>query len=140
MLGTAVEYRAGGLLHLVIRRGTSIYRDQRRIEVEIPCVEIADLRIDAAFLESTGVENPEYLAGNVVRHVGNEFEGVIKRADDEAVVTMEGLIVWTMILNSPRMGSLQCERTFNEIEADVACVDDDESGYVSSRFIDHGGG
>lgn len=135
-----MECRAGGLLRLVIRRGASIYGDQRCIKIKVPRVEIADLRIDAAFLESTGVENPEHLAGDVVRHVGNEFEGIIKGADDEAVVTMEGLFEWTMILKSPGMGSLQCERTFDEIEADVACVDDDESGYVSSRFINHGGG
>ena len=76
---------------MVIRRGAGIHGDQGCIEVEVPCVEIADLRIDAAFLESTGVEDPEHLAGDVVRHVGNEFEGVIKGADDEAVVAAEGL-------------------------------------------------
>lgn len=91
MLGTPMQCWAGVLLHLVIRRGASIYGDQRCIEVKVSCVEIADLGIDAAFLKRTGVEDPEHLAGDVVRHVGNEFEGIIKGADDKAVVAAEGL-------------------------------------------------
>lgn len=96
MSGTAMESRAGSSLCLIVGRGACIYGDQRSIEVKVPCVEIADLGIDTAFLKSTGVKDPEHLAGDVVRYVGNKLEGVIKGADDEAVVAVEGLIEWTM--------------------------------------------
>lgn len=87
--------------------------------MEISRAEISILGVfrRAALLEGAGVEDADDLAGEGVRDVGDELEGVVEGADDEAVVAA-GLSVGdrTHFL-SDRLLSLQSERAFDEIKA-----------------------
>lgn len=120
--------------------------------MEILRAEVAILVV-AALLEGAGVEDADDLAGEGVGDVGDELEGVIEGADDEAVVTTGRQNVSLEVSNFSHfsifgsqidrwMGlvivSLQSKRTFDEIEADTARVDDDQSRDIGTGRVDHG--
>lgn len=60
------------------------------MEISRAEVAILLLLVVTALLEGAGVEGADDLAGEGVGDVGDELEGVVEGADDEAVVTVGG--------------------------------------------------
>lgn len=75
----------------IIGSGAVVCSDERKIEVEVAHREVMGSRIRVPFLESTGVEDAQDLACNLIRDVWDKLKGVVEGADDEAVVTGEGV-------------------------------------------------
>ena len=79
---------------LIVVRSASVQGDEGGIEVEVAGGEITTFGAGAALLERTRIENAKNLTGDRVGNVGDELEGVVEGADDEAVVAKQEIVSW----------------------------------------------